>query len=283
MLIAELTGLSGGYHLGVLGSCRVHCPLLSLRDIGVVRTEWYRFNAFTHGASDGAQYLNFVRGLVTIPDELAPFIFSADTTPAPDLLPGILLDRVEILVLEVCADTALHFDEYVLQQDYFYHRFVRRHGSDLLNWWRSLCSMASDHGKVIEATLSTMSQNGHELVPLDREILERARFERHGVNYIAERIDEITNNKNRRYVIATHFIVPGDFGSTMNARRKAKEVVIAAAAKLGIQIFDPSVIIEHYGRARSLAAHGADIYHYDDQFNVVVGQALAAELGRLTT
>ncbi|MEQ8826227.1 MAG: hypothetical protein RIC82_00420, partial [Parvibaculum sp.] len=89
--------------IGVVGTCRVHNPFLSLARRGFVEKLRRDFNTFTHSGDEALQHIRYTRGELDIPDDLVPYIFGVPKLPALSRA-GIEVARdLDMLVVEICT------------------------------------------------------------------------------------------------------------------------------------------------------------------------------------
>src|SRR5262249_24830642 len=61
-------------------------------------------------------------------------------------------------------------------------------------------------------------------------------------------------------------------------RAKLRKILADATKKCEVDFFDPSDIVARFGRTEALANGGADIYHYNPEFQGEIGEALLRKL-----
>jgi len=96
----------------VVGSCRVHGPLRG-------RPGYQRpIVGYTHTAKEAIQRIRFVRGEVSIPNAVAPFVFARQQTPVVTAAHRKSLDSADVVVVEVCSAKDVFLDGYSLNLNY---------------------------------------------------------------------------------------------------------------------------------------------------------------------
>ena len=263
MLIGEYTAQAGTTRrFGVVGSCRVHDPSIALLKSERIRRVWTGFNAFTHGIPDSEQYLNFLRGLVDISDAMAPFVFREEHAPTRDPKLTALIGELDDVIVEISSPIHLHLHGVALQQDYFWRMFIRQYGATLSEWYVSLMDAKPNHPANIEKALAALAAAGHEVTPFVEDVVRGTRCERLSPQGVRQGLESIMFDARKRWIIATHVVVPGVSTAMMAERARFNGVLREQAESLGAEVFDPTPLVETAGREKAMAADGADLYHY---------------------
>lgn len=274
MLIAQTakneTPNTQSLRFGVIGTCRVHNPMRAMIDEGRIEMVWREFNAFTHGPMEAIQYLRFVRGMKSIPDAFAPFIFRTKETPPVDERLVSAMQKLDFLVVEISAFARLSSGSFEFQQNYFSENFIRKGGADYLNWWRDVTQ-----GKPsMESADALVQLNAGQTELHDEEVLRALRFQNLSDEDFIGGIRELSRIAGIPLLLVPHFSFDTEDNAISKMRLRNRRLVGAAAEELGHAIFDPSDMLMEYGRAAALKNEGRDLYHYSTEFDVHVGRAM---------
>lgn len=245
----------------VLGSCRLRNPISALAYPDQMHLV-LREPPFSHTVAEAQQVLDYARGRIEIPAELAPFIYGTDQAPSTINYPRFLAEDVDIFVVEIATQLLVRYRDYVFQQNQFNRRFLQHYGAPLLKWNRALAARQPISEEIIQESLHALAEAGHEITPLLEDMLRNVRMEWQDATMMAEQMRRLMFDTGRRWIMVSHFVIPGDAGRIMKDRAALNIAVAAAAAEAGAEFFDPTQIFNFLPREILLDANGADVYEY---------------------
>lgn len=277
MIVFELPpgGDGVGPRLGSLGSCRVRNPLHVLRERGELRL-CDGGPCPTHSAAEALQTLRLVRGEITIPDAFAPYVFETEKTPPTARLAQVLAGGVEVFILEICDDRQFSCDGILLQQNFVSRNLVQAHRGALLTWYRDICQGRPIDEARVQSTLAELREAGFQPGETMAGLLRGVRLRRADAEEIDATLGEMMERVGGRWVVVGAITIPGHDGAIMHDRRALNAKLEAVAGARGAAFYDPTELIEAYGREIALDAEGANINEYAKPFQPIVGETLVS-------
>ncbi len=223
--------------------------------------------------------LQWCSGRRTIASSLLPFILSGsgEALSQEPARPRILED-VDAFLFEMSELRQIRYRDVSFQIQAFTSNFISKHGSAVLPWYRLFSQGLPVSDELVQETLSKLTNLAGEERELTGSILREARLEVMDVESTKHAIVELTSGSPDRWTFVSHFVVPGLAGTLMQGRAELRAVLAEAAAATGAGFFDPSEIVATYGRETVLANRGADIYHYDPEFQSTIAEILVQHL-----
>lgn len=271
-------GIERPLRVGVHGTCRVHDPFEALAAAGNLITAWANDPSVSHTLGETRQALRHSLGIEVVPDSLLPFVFDEpDGLPRWEPKHRRTLESVDAFVIEVSELRQVRYRTFFFQIQAFVRNFVSRHGTSLLPWFTAFSSGKSIPEELVQQTLSNLSRDEGDRRQIE-SILREAQLETLTAETARQAIDDMRRGFAARWLLVSHFSVPGDTGQLMRDRRQLSDTLRQAAEMCGVGFFDPTGLVRQYGRAAVLAKGGADIYHYDQGFNITVGESLIRSL-----
>jgi hypothetical protein len=274
MVIFELPDSAGEcLRASALGSCRVRNPITTLRDRGDLKI-FAEGPMPTHTVAEALQTLAIVLGECEIPDTLSPYIFETQRTPAMHRLNQTLRDGVDVFVLEVSDDKLFSFGDIHFNQNFVSRNLIQPQRGALLDWYRQICRGATADESCVQAALAKMREGGlpHDGAMVD--LLRGVRLARQDGEQISQCLAALISKAGGRWIVIGAVAVPGHEGAIMRDRRALNAKLKDAAGHCGATFFDPSQLIADHGQANVLAAQGADIYEFADDFFPTLGEIL---------
>lgn len=267
-------------NIGVMGSCRVHGPMLRLIEGGDVRVLACPFNAYTHTPEEARQYLNYCLGKRLIQPALFPIVFGRDEFPATTLPFAQTVADLDLIIVEISGIWRLSGCGVEMQSNYFSTNFVKAGGRPFLNWWRAVTlgdPKQAELGRELVHSLQGEAPNG--CPPWKRELIQTASFHEITRAEMASSLNSLVNSHPARFLFVTHFNLPGD--AAIDIRSRISEAVQAFGDDSGFEVFDPSEEIAKAGRETALKGEGKDIYHYAEEFERHLGNVILERAGRV--
>jgi hypothetical protein len=257
----------------------VHDPFEALGAAGKLAKVWANHLAVSYTFGEACQALQWNLGERTIPAELLSFIFD-DPTQLPAIEPQQrrVLESVDVFIIEISELRQIRYRDFFFQIQVFMRNFISKHGAALLPWYRLFSTGQPVTKDVVQDALRRLVHLDAEkrafvesilvethLAPIDPESAKRA-------------ISTLAATCDARWLFVSHFVVPGMSGTLMLDRTKLREILRAATEECSVGFFDPSSMVGRYGRKTALANAGADIYHYNPDFQSMIGDALLLQL-----
>src|SRR4051794_39276444 len=101
----------------VLGSCRAYRPMEQLAESGRIQLRQHGIYSYTHSTKEHLQLMQHLRGEVSFPDELVPYIRDpqGDEYPAREAAPEAdVLADTDLLIVELSSLKEIRFRGYFL-------------------------------------------------------------------------------------------------------------------------------------------------------------------------
>lgn len=277
MIVFELPpdGDGVGPRVASLGSCRLRNPLNALRE----RDEMHLCDGGpcpTHSAAEALQTLRLVRGEITISDAFAPYVFEREKSPSTARLAQILEAGVDIFLLEACDDRQFSCDGVLFQENFVSRNLVQPYRGILLSWYRDVCRGRPTDEDRVRSILEELLAAGFRPDETMASLLRGVRLRRADAKEIDATLGEMMERVGGRWVVVGAITVPGQDGAIMHDRRALNMKLEAVAGARGAAFYDPTELIEAYGRETVLDAEGANINEYAKPFHPVVGETLVS-------
>lgn len=263
--------------IGVIGSCRVHGPVKALVAEGGARAVAFPFNTYTHSPQDALQYLRFCLGRLILPPPLEPLVFGKAGMRYPALGFMQLVAGLDLIIAEVSSQTRLSAAGFEVQQNYFATNFVRPGGKPMLDWWRSV--VRNDIARTAET--AELIENGVADALWQQEVVSTAQLDEIDDEAFARAMTELVASHSARWLFVSHFGFDPD--KPVASRERNIGLLDGFAQETGVGYFNPSPHVIEAGAATALKAGGKDIYHYDPDFEPVMGAALGAAAADVLT
>ena len=279
MLILKIPSASGDRQIRVaaMGTCRVRGPLKALAARGDIElVAWQRGRTTT--ALETLLYLDRVIDDVKMPSRLEA-LMGDDQLPDPANLRPFLREGVDVFLVEFATADEFHHGDTPLRERLISSKLVRPHKGALLEWYRQVCKLGAAENACVESTLGKLRDAGFPDDGME-DILRGVRHRRFGVEDFIATLRVIIEKVGQRGVVVGPFTVAGEEGSQMSDRRALLRDLRAAAERCDVLAYDPSRLVEDFGKEKALAREGQAIYHYNDDFVPIVGRALVDEIRR---
>jgi hypothetical protein len=243
--------------VSVLGSCRVHNPVRSLRSRQRIFLNEGDMNAYAHQTGDILQQLLIREGQLTIPQPFDAVVFDQ---PVPEeeqqkILSKVAPSKVDIAVIELCT-----VKEFTYKGIYFQGNHLARHITDHFRtpedaaaWWEEL-KRADRNQDLIDS-----------LVPssLHPELQETARHLRMTVqtpeNIIAG-MKQIAAVIGVPILWVSHNQLPIADGTHIAQREVLMNAMKRGVAELGHGFLDPTPYIETFGVEKAMEPNNPNEY-----------------------
>ena len=277
MVIFELPSNAEGPTLrgASLGSCRVRNPLYVLRERGDLRI-CDAGMAATHTAAEALQTLRLVKGEISIPDGLSPFVFETEKAPPTERLAQTLSGGIDVCLLEVSGDRQFAYGDSLLQQNFVSRGLVQAHHGALLGWYREICLGRSIDEELVQVSLGKLREGGFRHDEWMANLLRGLRLHRQDGDELSRTLREMMARVDGRWVVIGAITVPGQEGATMRDRRELNATLKAVAQGCGAAFFDPTHLVATYGRTATLDGDGANINEYAETFYPKLGETLVS-------
>ena len=261
----RLTGLPDGLRVGVFGSCRIRNPFTRMEphDEGLVTLA---MPGLTHTAAEALQIMEFTRGLRDIPKSLSPYIFAQTELPSRNASIARAAVSADVYVVEVCDQRQALCGEIALQLNYLAQTFVHSRPAAMLPWYRAFGRGQPIPDEVATETLAKLEAANFELDDTLRDLVRNATLEPAHEPQLRSLLERLAAHAPGRWIVFSHFTVPGEEGRTMQDRRALAENLRQAATALDMEFVDPTIFIERFGREATLDGNGVNIYEYSEAF-----------------
>ncbi len=267
-LVGGTHGQRPGMRVAVIGTCRVHDPFEELVKLGRAVRVWANDTIVTNSFGEALQAFRYTRGEIDIPKSLHPFVFHGLGPPDRDTRDVSILASADVMIVEISERRQLCHGPYFFNLNYFYTHFVSKYGAPVLPWYRAFAA-GNVTEEIIEATLAALKASG-DRSPAEMVLLEAILRQTHGKYSDAETasqtLREIMFDRDKKWILVSHFVVPGLAGTQMRDRAELIDLLRATASQEGITMLDPSPLVEKHGREVALASGGKDIYHFSPKF-----------------
>ena len=254
----------------VQGSCRIHKPIRCVAATG--RCSYFDGGspAYLHSAREALQRLRWTFGDISLPDRIASLVFARDATPEFRKKHEHRLAGVDFLLTEISSGKDFIFDGYFLQLNRL-QMLVGPLGDLGKTWWREV----SHNGRASPDTVSAIV-NSHlfkegKFSKHDAEVLSGVTQETQDEAATASTLAQIKEIWAQPMGIVSHVGLPLLNGQPLKPRMAFIKRLGGAANDLAIPVFQPANVIAAFGREHALAKNGADLDHYDDDFNAIYG------------
>ena len=239
-----------------LGSCRVFRPLQRLHAAGHIDLLYYGTSPhwwFTHSAGEALQYLQAIRGEITIPDPMRPLICETTADLPDDLTEPGRLATIDLAVLEIStlkAFTAAHL-RLNIQRVWGYAHTA---GVD---------TAAVLAGRPVEW-------------PAEHPLLTDMAVERETPESVAAQILDIRDAVGVPLLTVDHLFATTADGIPVPGRQEITTLLAQLEHDEGIAFHSTRALIERHGEGVALK----DSTHYAVDFEPVVGEDLWASIRR---
>jgi hypothetical protein len=258
--------------VGVIGTCRLDDPLITLRDSERGHILWTH-SGFAHSIHDAAQWVAVIRGEKSIPEHLCPFIFGhpidklvAGHGSAQNLLEGrSLFGTIDVLVIELSTKNRIHIDDYDINSDYLATHLLRPGGIQMLDWWSAVCR--DERPSPEELELLAESASKLDILPSEHllTMISQCRRTVDIEHVVVESINEIQDVlPNVEIVIISHpDPAKADFTS---------HLADFASSTNSFRFLSPMSLFGHMEVSEVFKGEGKDMNHYVDSFYPIMGE-----------
>lgn len=259
--------------IGLIGSCRVFDAFEYLAVNGLA-TRCCHVAASTNTLGEALQLLDWASGRLEVPIEFAPYIF--DTTQFPERSTTIsrIISSVDVMLIEVSDFEQIRCGDFLFQSTYFFRNFVSKYGAALKNWYRALSLSENYSESLIEEALESIIR----MVPTHADsieyIIRNSKIEHATVEETCQYLAKLNKQLNYGLGIVTHFVVPDVESAGMEHRRELVRMIGASTAPNCIPVFNPSMLMDVFGREVVLDKVGRDVYHYAPDFCPTIARNL---------
>ncbi len=265
------------FRVGVIGSCRIRDLFIEAYKLDPKPPEsvgapecplvWYRFSAFNHTLPQALQYYRFITGQIQIPEELHPFVFSQNVTPAVQkristLTPEII-DSIDLFAVEVSTKRDFSVGDFMLNSSYTETKLIRAGGKPLLKWWRSVAQPNEDHLSVVQKTLEALPSNHIQDSVQIRSVIGEGRWQTQSSEGLAVSLLKLMDSLGKPVAIVPAFNDPDNLD---NSGVELTEELQTLSVLKGCHFFDPTSVVASANRQSALKG-GKDTKHYEPGFH----------------
>ena len=264
----------------VLGSCRVHDPLMACHRLGQVdylnRRIKSRQPVYLHDIHEMIQFLRLATGDISMPAGIRPFAFHDG--PRFDERTSAALRDAERVVIEVCTDKHYRTADYCLNINEIHRQLVEKTGAAGQAWWQEVDRGNKPADDLIQ-DVERVLRDARKLTDAHRLMLREIRFSQLSSTEIAEGMSTLQALVDRPVLVVPHVAVRLADGNFLGERLAHIEKTVAAAQLAGLPVLDPRSFVERDGQHRALDKAGTDTHHYAKDYLPVAGSEIARALG----
>lgn len=256
--------------ISTIGSCRVAGPMTKLQAQRNFVLDNRLLYGFTHNTKETIQAIRYMRGEVSLPQSVWPFI-SAE--PLREANPGNAHPADARHVVEISSIKVLELNGKYLQLVRFKEAlnfcpellkiFFDNSSLDALNKRRELLQAAPSFAHVPE----------HVQHALTHTVMHTQNAQQ-----ILDDLKVIQQLLGSSFVLVTHCNASNTSGQPIADRAQMVETVKLAANTLGIPVIEPGALLAHFGQSRGMPEEGRDTAHYTPAFAKLVGRAICERL-----
>ncbi|QEN87672.1 hypothetical protein FZC33_15695 [Labrys sp. KNU-23] len=255
----------------VLGSCRLHRPMEEIAATGRCTYSYGRSRAYLHSVGEAVQRLRWMRGEGLIPDGMAPYVFSTERTPVLSANAQREQTKADFLLVEVASEKELICDGVYLQLNYLNHHLLSPLGEGGKAWWKEMLQKRRISAATAEKVIASEQFAEAGFGEAEARILRDTYCEIADENALRLSLAELKRLWGKPMAAVSHVGLPLQDGRVLHSREAFIARVKKVGAELGIPVFEPRGVIEAVGRTRALERQGADLDHYDPNFEQMYG------------
>lgn len=277
--LTTLLGLGeGALRVLVLGSCRVHDPLIAAHRLGQVeylnRRLKSRAPMYLQDINEMIQFVRLASAEIPLPPEIAPFAFRSWRF---DRQMPVVLRAAQRIVIEVCTDKYYHAMGYALSTNEIHRQLVAPAGAAGALWWTEVNSNNGPRHDAIAGVETALRQSG-VLTDAHRLMLREIALTRLSSEAIADGMVRLLALTVAPVLVMPHVAVRLADGTFLAERTDHIEKTLAAARRLGLLVLDPHSFVERDGQQRALDKGGTDVHHYAKDYLPIAGHEIARSL-----
>lgn len=262
--------MSNGDHppiVTIIGTCRVHEPLIKMQEMGLIELNNGGMGSFVHSTKEAMLRLNVLQGLNQYNEDLVKL--QVGETKELKLRPDreFNFNRTQILVVEISTiklissiDNPLQFNE------------VNRHlctpfgefGIELRNNINHAFKHRKPHVSVPEVDVPDDFPTKYiELIStLKPQVLDEVG--------ICSDLRQIIESAGIPVLLVNHINLPGKDGKKISSRNRLCKIINNYGKENGISVFNPEVMFGNHKREDLLMKEGEDLNHYaKDKLDIV--------------
>ncbi|MBP0579915.1 hypothetical protein J8I29_11405 [Labrys sp. LIt4] len=255
----------------VLGSCRLHRPMEEIAATGRCSHYDGGSRAYLHSVGEAVQRLRWMRGELTIPDGMAPYVFSTERVPRLSANAQKEQAKADFLLVEIASEKELICDGIYLQLNYLHRHLLSPLGEGGKLWWKEMLQKRSISADTAQKVIASEQFAEAGFGDADARILRNARCELADENALRQGLIELRQLWGKPMAAVSHVGLPLQDGRVLQSREAFIARVKKIGGELGIPVFEPRSVIEAVGRTRALERQGADLDHYDPGFEQMYG------------
>ncbi|PRH87613.1 hypothetical protein C5L14_13540 [Labrys okinawensis] len=255
----------------VLGSCRLHRPMEEIAATGRCSHYDGGSRAYLHSVGEAVQRLRWMRGELTIPDGMAPYVFSTERVPRLSANAQKEQAKADFLLVEIASEKELICDGIYLQLNYLHRHLLSPLGEGGKLWWKEMLQKRSISADTAQKVIASEQFAEAGFGEADARILRNARCELADENALRQGLIELRQLWGKPMAAVSHVGLPLQDGRVLQSREAFIARVKKIGGELGIPVFEPRGVIEAVGRTRALERQGADLDHYDPGFEQMYG------------
>ena len=263
----------------VLGSCRVHDPLMASHRAGRVDYLNRRFKTrhpiYLHDVHEMTQFVRLARGETAMPPGIGPFAFDKGLR-LDERMPA-LIDQADCLVIEVCTDKHYEAIGFTLNVNEVHRQLIEGTGAAGEAWWAEIDRRNRPSEDLVQGVEAALRAR-RSLTETHRLILREISFAQLSSSDIARGMAELRALVDRPILVMPHVAVRLADGAMLGERLGHIEKVLTAARKAGLPTLDPRAFVERDGQERAMDNGGADSHHYAKHYLRTVGAEIVQAL-----
>ncbi len=257
-----------------IGTCRLNTPLR--RGLGrfPIRLSLNRNFGFVHTSAEALQQLRFMRGEITIPDDVGKLVFRTAMPTGFNHKPH---EDAELYLVEISSAKLITLGNHPVQMNYT-HRYFSDFFVDK-NRNREFWAMATPD-RMHERNAWLAGDAAYQRLDAgDRRLLGGLQIRELTQTDIARDMAEIIDRLGAdRTVFVTHVDAHTPDGKPIAVRHRLISVVKANAARLCARSYDPTPLMRAVGQSAAMERDGLDLTHFTSVFADMLCAAWHREL-----
>ncbi|AUL41273.1 capsular biosynthesis protein [Bordetella holmesii] len=260
-------------NITTIGSCRVAGPMAKVQARRNFVLDNRLLYGYTHNSKETIQAIRYMRGDLTIPAALWPFISGQTYREGNPRLPHGSIPAEDRHVVEISSIKVLELDGYQLQLVRF---------KEALAFCPELRKIFFEHGSA-EVRAQRLRQF-HATASYARapeavqHVLTQTVLRTQTAAEIESDLKQIALLLGPSFVLVTHCNAMNAHGELIADRAKMVDRVSRACARAGITLVDPGSLLAAYGQDRGMPEDGRDTTHYTTAFAHLVGKEICDKL-----
>lgn len=246
-----------------IGTCRIHTPFTRAEASGGVEVLRARNYGFTHTAEEALQQLRYMRGETDFPAEVKPILFRPGSE---EKLSKQNFVEPDLYVIEISSAKLITVDGVAVQMNY-----LKRHFNEFFfdaartrNFWQ----LASLEGQEEKTAWLKQQAAFTRLDKEDQSLLRQMSLRRSSLPDLRNAMGEIAAIVGGdKVVFTTHVNAFNPDGKQIASRDALITAVVANAAELGVQVYNPTALMLAFEQRLAMENGGLDLTHFTDAFS----------------